>query len=1413
MKRLFKSCFFLLFSGLFISIGLAQPNTGRFRFEHITVDDGLAHSDVLCAEQDEAGFIWIGTNSGINRYDGYELKKYSLPVNSRNGLSGNRIRDLYNDSKNRLWVGAESGGLYLFITDHDRFTDVSQLARPGVNHALLTQLQIASVEVITADGEGRIWAGTRSEGLFVLTLNAANQVVHIDQVALSTHTNVHYGVSALVTDRNGTIWIGTSDRGLWSIQPSHSVPSKLIAQAAPLTAKAIRALHVDWRGDFWIGTDRQIFWVQRVDRQNHESFSTHPLPQSVARIQCITLDSFGHLWVGTILGLHMWESKPTNVSESTLPLLTNHLNSFLPVDTDPFNINSGRIHQIFEDRNQTLWLSTAAGGLNKVNLRYKPFTNLRRRLTEHPTLTNNFVNAILKDETRECLWIGTLNGFSRYDLTTKTYRNYAKQPLPGDATGIDVSALCQASDGTLWVSTRYHGLLMLKGERLTAKDILDDRLSLRNTRLESIVEDRFGTIWIASFELGLLRFNRKGQLLQRFHVGNSSLPTNCFTFLLYDKEKDLLWASTQYAGVLKLKVTANSLQVLKQFNYKANDSTSLSVNYAWPLLKDHQGHIWIGTIGGGLNQLITKANGQEIIRRFNQKIPISDVESILEDKNGQLWMGGTGLVRFDPSTGQWISYVVEDGIQSNSFKVGSAWKSEDGTLYFGGIKGITYFQPQQIKPNPYAPVVRITGLRIFNKLVGVDEPINGRIILSKRIDQTTAIKLTASDNDFSLDFVGLNYANTRKHTYAYRLIGYTDDWMVPAPGNRTASFANLPAGDYTFEVKANNGEGKWSEKPVKLYIHILPPWYKTWLAYMLYILGLIGALVLYRRITLTQHNLKNTLALEKFQAEKIKEVTDLKLRFFTNISHELRTPLTLILGPMEEMASSKGTFNGFQDKVSLMHQQTRKLLDLVNQLMEFRKVESGHISLRASKNDIIPFIMEIFLIFRLKAEELQLDYAIEAPSIPAPVYFDPDKLEIVLTNLLSNALKFTPVKGRVRLLVSVIGSPEQPALLQADKLTDNYLEIIVRDWGVGMRADEVNRIFDSYYQASHTETMRIMGTGIGLSLVKQFVEIHAGEVKVKSEPNVGTEFTIRLPFGHTHLSPTDIRNEPLTNKLIPQVPVEFIDTGKTSSKDNPGPNVGAARILVVEDNNELRSYLEQLLEPVFTVFSAVDGIDGWEKSLNLLPNLIVSDVMMPNGDGLALCGKIKQHPKTAHIPVILLTARVAAIHEMEGLEMGADEYMAKPFNPNILLAKIAAILQGRHQLKEYYQRQILLEPTELSIPDNERQLLEKAMAIVEANLCEPDFKVPTLVREMGMSQSALYRQIKAITGKSVVEFIKDVRMKRAAQLLNTGKLRVSEVAAQVGMEDLDYFRKTFQSVFNMSPTDYAKQHQSTADTI
>lgn len=1409
MNWLVTSCFYLIVVGLTITNGLAQREPAQFRFEHITVNEGLSHSDAMCVVQDQAGFIWVGTNNGIDRYDGYELKKYLLPVNVQNGLSGNRIHALHIDRRGRLWSGAESAGLSLFDADHDRFVNATQLTSTSVSKTLNDRLRLADVLAITSDRQGRIWLGTARQGVFVLTVNTANQVTTIQQVLLAGL--VAYRASTLVADRAGTVWIGTSSHGLWSVAPPKTGNEPAVAVAATLPARTIRALHLDRRGDLWIGTDDYLFWTRQTNGQVRPDLSAVRLPQPLRDIESIYLDSSGQLWVGTNFGLHFWP-KQTSVRPDTMPSIDlTGQTTFLPLDGDPFSINSGRIHQVFEDRNQILWLAASAGGLNKVDLRHKPFENLQRQFSQQPTLPNNYVNAVYKDRAHNWLWIGTRNGFSRYDLTTRTYRNYVSRQLPGDATGIDIASFCQAADGTLWVGTRYQGLIRLQGDKLTSYIELPDKASLYSTSLESIVEDRFGTIWVGSFELGLLRFDRQGKLLSRFTTSNSPLPTNQFTFLLYDKTSDVLWASTRGTGVLKLRATPDSLQLLKQYSFNAKDTNSLSVNYAWPLWKDRRGTLWIGTIGGGLNQLTTDKQGRDVIRRYGNLIPEPNVESILEDEQGQLWLGGEGLMRFNPKTKQWLRYNVADGLQSNSFKVGAAYRATDGTLYFGGIKGLTYFKPSQIKSNPYPPVVRLTNLRIYNKPVPVGETVNGRVVLDQPLDKTPRLVIKAAENDFSVEFVGLNYANPQKHTYAYRLQGYNDQWVYATAGQRTASFANLPAGDYTLVVKASNGEGLWSAQPATLSIAVLPPWWRTWWAYLIYIALIGAALVLYRRVALAQQALKNKLALEQFKVEKEKEVTDSKLRFFTNVSHELRTPLTLILGPMEELASAgNGQLHNVREKVMLMHQQTRKLMLLVNQLMDFRKVESGHISLRVNRVNITAFLSEIVLIFKLKAEELNLDYAMEAPADAVMMCIDRSKMEIVLTNLLSNAIKYTPPGSKVRVLVSVVGSPDSPAVFQANRLVDNYFQITVRDWGVGMKADEVEQVFDPYYQASHTETMRMMGTGIGLSLVKQFVEAHSGEVTVQSAVSAGTTFTLRLPFGQAHLPAEAILGDAPIPELLPEITTGLVDSKPASNPELPGAFMEGARILLVEDNDELRHYLQQLFEPAFTVFTAADGVEGWAKTLELMPDIVVSDVMMPRSNGLELCKKIKQNPKTMHLPVMLLTARVSAIHELEGLETGADEYMAKPFNPRLLYTKTVAMLQSRFRQKEYYQRQILLEPTDVVIPDEEKQLLEKAMAIVEANLNEADFTVPVLVREMGMSQSAFYRQIKAITGQSAVEFIRDVRMKRAAQLLATSHLRVAEISHQVGFEDLKHFRKTFQSLYGMSPSDYARQHREAA---
>jgi signal transduction histidine kinase/ligand-binding sensor domain-containing protein/DNA-binding response OmpR family regulator len=1399
-----------LLCGLIIPVASAvraqDTPPGEFRFEHLTVDQGLTHSDAMCMAQDQHGFIWIGTNRGIDRYDGYQLKPYSLPINPRNGLSGNRISVLLAAPNGRLWVGAETSGLSYYDAAHDAFVPLASWAAPAAYRGLSNRLAQSDVKAMAVDRQGRLWVATALDGLFIISLDAQGQPKALRQLpAVAAGRPELSALTSLALDADGNVWVGSMTSGLALVRTDEpTLPVEATTLRLPVSA-----LKLDRRGDLWVGTERQIFWVSAASRHAGAALTATPLPHHYPLIQTLHLDSFGRLWAGTLYGLYIWEAGA--VTGTAPPLQPKRPTLFLPRDGEVHGLNSERVHQIFEGRDQLVWLCASAGGLNKVDLRQRAFGQLRHQLTGQPALSNanNYINAIYKEEDTNTLWLGSRNGVSAYDLAKHTYRSYLNQQSD-TVRGIDVATIFRAADGTLWFGTRDNGLVALRRangrEQLTTYRRLPGGFDLATTSIEHLAQDGQGMLWVATFSQGLFRLSPDGRLLAHYDAVHKQLPSNRFTFLLYDAARDVMWASTRNAGLLKLRVTTDSLRVLEQFAFRSAPDKRLRVNYVWPLLLGKGGTLWIGTIGGGLHQLSTDARGHDVIRQYSRYLPESDVEGLLADEAGNVWVGGTGLYRFTPATRRYLRYDVADGLQSNSFKIGAAARANDGTLYFGGINGINYFQPWAIQANPNPPVVQLTGLRVGDQPVAVGQPFNGRVLLTKALTEPQKVTIRAAENDFSVDFVALNYTNPQKNNYAYRLLGYNENWVRPRPGQRVASFANLPSGDYTLEVKADNGEGVWTKKPATMEFVVLAPWYKTGWAYLLYTVVLLGIIAVYRRVEMTQQGLRNKLALEQFQTEKEKELTSLKLSFFTNVSHELRTPLTLILGPMEEIMGTHGPVQHLRDKVQLMHRQTRKLLDLVNQLLDFRKVETGNVPLRAGHGNVLRLLADVFSAFEQQATERRLTYVLDVPTEPVPLYFDRSKLEIILTNLLANAFKYTPENGRIELTASVVGTPGSEAVFENGQPVGNYLEIKVVDTGVGIQDQELVHIFDPYYQASHTDTLRMTGTGIGLSLVKQFAERHAGTIAVHSEVGTGTTFSLRLPFGRAHLQPDDMlptgeQTEPVEMPMLP------VPESPAVSHNAPNALVTPPRLLVVEDNDEVRQYLQQLFANEFEVLTAADGLEGWRLALEQLPALVISDVMMPRSDGLELCRQLKQHPKTSHIPVLLLTARTAALQEVEGLDLGADDYVSKPFNPLVLQAKVAALLRNRHQLREFYQRQILLEPTELVIPDADRTFLEQAMRTVEAHLTDPGLSVLVLADALCMSQSAVYRRIKSITGQTTVEFIRDVRMKRAAQLLAQPQLRVSEVAFEVGVENVKYFRKTFQKIYGMSPSEYARQHR------
>jgi len=1383
----------------------------EFRFEHLTVDQGLSHSDAMAVAQDQAGFIWVGTNRGLDRYDGYELKQYLLPI-TRQGVAGNRIKVLHvAPATGRLWVGTERAGLHYYDATADRLLPLGKQQIPAAYRPLLGQLANVSIMALASDAQGRLWVGTQQDGLFVLTFGARGQLASLRRVLPAVRATAEYYISSLATDAEGNVWVGSYDRGLGRVRAGSTRP---VIEATAVTDQ-VRVLYVDRRGDFWIGLDQRVLWVSAANRRAGRELAAHPQPLAYPQMQALLLDSFGRLWVGTTYGLYVWEAGAVT---GTAPPLRATPTLLLPTDGEPGGLNSERIHQLFEDRTQVMWLCASAGGLNKVNLRQKPFGQLRRQRAGQAALASNYINAIYKEEATNTLWLGTRNGVQAYDLTRQAYRSYLSKDKAVGRSGVEVSAIFKSRTGTLWIGTRNLGLVSLTRtggrETLTLHNpLVDSTNPLHNASIERLTEDRAGNLWAATFNLGLLQFSPQGKLLHVYRAGQNGLPTSRFTYLLYDPRHDVLWASTTDQGLLKLRVGPDSLRVLRQFKHQPDAADGLRVNYVWPLLLDRQGTLWVGTIGGGLHRLDTDARGRETVRSLHQYLPETDVESLLADDAGHLWIGGTGLYRYAPASHQYLRYDVADGLQSNAFKIGAADRGADGTLYFGGINGVSYFQPAMIQPNPYAPVVQITGLRIANQPVAVGQALRGQVLLRRPLAVPQTVVIRPANNDFSVEFVGLNYANPQKNRYAYQLDGYNRGWVTPPPGQRSASFANLPPGHYTLRVKASNGEGAWSARPATISFDVRVPWYKTGWAYALYALVLVGGVALYRRIEMTRQGLKSKLVLEQFQTEKEKELTNLKLGFFTNISHELRTPLTLILGPMEEIMRSPGPVPGLPAKVQLMHRQARKLLDLVNQLLDFRKVETGHVPLCAARQAAGPFIAEQYASFQHQAHERGVQYGLDLPAEPVELFFDRGKLEIILTNLLANAFKYVRDQGRVELAAAVVGSPAGPAAYAHGQLAGNYLKISVSDTGVGIAAHELDRIFDPYYQAAHTNTLRMTGTGIGLALARQFAERHGGQLTVASTQGVGSTFELRLPFGHQHLRPEDLAPEPEAAEIAAETPLpepaaDELLTGELTT-DRPAP-AGPPRLLVVEDHDEVREYLCALFAADYQVLAAEDGVVGWEMALAQLPDLIISDVMMPRSDGLELCQRLKQHPKTSHIPVLLLTARTAETHELEGLGTGADDYVSKPFNPTLLHAKAEALLRNRRKLHEFYQRRILLQPTEIVVADADREFLEKAMHVVEQHLGDADFSVQVLVREMGMSSSVFYRRIKSITGQTAVEFIRDVRLKRAAQLLTSTTMRVSEVAFEVGIENAKYFRQVFQKLFGMTPSEYARQQRGAA---
>lgn len=1385
-KEHLSACFCKLIYTLAFLCGIcpfAICQSSKPVFKHLTINNGLSQNTVYSLLQDRTGFIWIGTEDGLNKYDGYEFTTYKHDASDKNSLSNSQINALMEDNQGNLWIGT-SDGISFFDRKRNQFSHIYTISKKSseANDYITAFLQ---------DKRSNIWVATYS-GLKLY--NAAdkkfiNYPSGYDKLDIAVKK-----VLTIFEDNSGILWVGTN-KGvrLFDTNKRQYIPTPAILQNNTiLSGGNIRAIKQDKKGNYWIATETGGVFNYIPEKNScinyrQQANGANSLLSNTVRDIYIVNDN--EIWMGTREGLS---------------ILKDGIFSNYKYDKyDPDGLSHNSVRSIIKDRAGNMWLGTFSGGVNIFYAGSNNFTSLTEAIGTRPGLSHRVVSSILNNG-NGTFWVGTEGGGLNYvDRKKNLYQSYPILDPQKKLISNNVKSLCKDKNGNIWVGA-FDGLanFNVKSHAITVYRSLATHPSPGENQIYALSATDQG-LWIGTNGSGLQFMDNNGKLTNYTHNTNDvhSISSNNISCLLKDGDQNAYWVGTQ-RGINYFDLNTKKFI---QFKYNDSDKFSLQYNSVLTLFLDSKQRLWIGTEGGGLTYLNRNTNRFYAISE-KEGLANDVVHAINEDKGGNLWVStnkGLSKVQFKrfnlPFKNDDLAisnYSVTDGLQSNQFSSNSTAIDNNGALLFGGINGISYFDPYQISVNNYKPPVVLTDFLIRNKSVSLDDRDSP---LKNQINETNEITLTHDQGFISFKFAALNYINPDKNQYAYKMEGFSGDEAWHYVGNqRMVSYTNLNAGTYIFKVKAANNDGLWNDNIKSIKLIVLPPWWKTWWAFLIY--ALIIGLLLYAFYfySLKNARLKNELVFEQLSHEKDQELSQRKLTFFTNISHEIKTPLTLILAPLEKLVGLNEGNNKTQNQLMLMQRNGERLIRLINQLLDFRKFESGNMNLQAAEGNIVRFVNEVFIAFEAYAKSKKISFKFNSKQEEIKVFFDRDKLEKILYNLLSNALKFTPEGGKIALYI---------------KTDNNDVFIDVEDNGQGIPEQNIDKIFECFNHFSDPR-FSVHGTGIGLSFSKGLVELHHGKLTVKSsvateEANGYTCFTVQLPLGKQHLNAAEINPDFKDSENIAQYYIlglnpeqSLIYTAETATENTDKPIM-----LVVEDNIDVLNFIAHIFTDKYKVYTAPNGLKGWETAIEIIPDIIVSDVMMPEMNGTLLCNKIKSDIRTSHIPVILLSARTPLIFKIEGLETGADDYITKPFSVNILEARVRNLVESRKKLRDRYSKEISLQPQNVAITSPDEKFLSKVMNFIEANIAEPTLTVEELGKEIGMSRATLYRKMKALTNQTAIEFIRGVRLKRAAQLLEQNKFNVSEVAYMVGFMDVDYFRKCFKEQFGFTPKEYT-QHSN-----
>lgn len=1033
-------------------------------------------------------------------------------------------------------------------------------------------------------------------------------------------------------------------------------------------------------------------------------------------------------------------------------------------------------------------------------------------------LSDSYVLTIYLDS-NDILWVGTDNGGVHYaDVNRKAFNHYTY------GVGNSIRAICEDDDKRLWIGTRNSGIILINRDRSSNNSFsysINDEIRIVNNQIRKIYKDSKGVIWVGT-RGGLYQYDSAANKIKHFTTKTQPSIPNDWIYAISEDNNDILWIGTwngigsydsktdsittyrveninsvraiargKYGGLwiaterglifLDYKVTSGKAVDLKTTHYRYSENiNSINNDFIYSIDVDEDGNVWIGTAKGLCLYDVQK---DHFINFYDAEY-ISDlgIRGVICFKDN-VWVSyGKGLTRINRKNFAMRHYDKFDGLENNEFSEDAYYKNGAGELFFGGNNGFNTFFPDSIKDNPHPPKVVFTGLRIQNKPVVVNQEINGSIILKCPLLITQSLEFNHKQKEFEIEFSGLHYSNPSKNRYAYKLEGFDEEWIYMNSPRRSAIYSGLPAGKYTLLVKAANSDGVWSD-PIKMNIRILPPWWASGWAYIVYALLLLFVSFLINRIILVRKNLKYSIELEKIKAEKAEEISRIRSTFFTSISHELRTPITLIIDPLRKLKNGEDT--NAAKTYELMYRNASRLLNLINQLLDFRKVESAGQTLQPVRQDIVAFVRNAMAMFEFTADKRNITLKLESEEERRMLVFDGNVLDKILTNLISNALKYSPNNTQITVRLS-----EQ---------NNQWFAIQVIDQGMGIVPEMKDKIFDLFFRVENNKNI---GSGIGLALTKELVQLHEGYITVDSEQDKGSCFTVFLPVS---LQPTSADYERAPN-VIPKEIVPDVDNA--DSVDEPieegTGNVDKPLLLVVEDNNDIRSYIRDSLSDDYNVTTASNGKSGLEKALETIPNLIVSDVMMPEMSGIELTEQLKTDERTSHIPVILLTARQSDEARIEGYETGADAYISKPFNSELLKIRIKNLINSRKKLRSLFSDATQAELKKISVNPTDEKFINRAVGIVNQYISDSNFTPDIFAQEMAVSRAQLFRKIKAMTNQTVQEFITTIRLNRAAELLLTSDLQIGEIAIDCGFSNASNFRRSFQKKFGVIPSDYKK---------